>query len=389
MQKEQNDKQVQQINRRQFIIRLGAASATVTVIGAGISALLNQGSGTPEPQSLPVAQSTPDAQATADGTPETVADNPHPNADDPVEPAEGTRPEYTPVEDHYRIDIAATPPVIDEAEWVLPITGLVGNELQLTLDDLKNNYEPVEQYITMSCISNRVAGSLIGTTLWTGASFRDVLADAEPASNATHVKITSADGFDETVSLEEINNDPEITLNYYWDNEPLPVRNGFPIRIHLPNRYGMKQPKWITGMELLDGDEDGYWVRRGWSKDAFVRSTAVIDTVAMDMMVGENGDERHIVPVGGIAWAGPRRISKVEVQINNGEWQEAQLRAPLNNDTDEYKTWVIWRLDWPFEEGNHTFTVRCTEGDDTPQIEEINGVRPDGATGLHSLDANV
>jgi hypothetical protein len=190
------------------------------------------------------------------------------------------------------------------------------------------------------------------------------------------------------VSLEEVYGDPNIVLCYAWDNQPLPERNGFPLRIHIPNRFGMKQPKWITGMELIEGDQDGYWVRRGWSKDAFIRATSVIDTVAVDQTI-TNDAGATLVPIGGIAWAGPRRVSKVELRVDDGPWVEAELRAPLNNSAFEYKTWRIWRYDWPFVEGQHTFAVRMVEGDGTPQIEQEEGVRPDGATGLHTASARL
>ena len=97
----------------------------------------------------------------------------------------------------------------------------------------------------------------------------------------------------------------------------------------------------------------------------------------------ENGTQK-LVPVGGIAFAGARGISKVEVRVNGGPWQEAQLRTPLSETT-----WVIWRFDWPFEEGNHRFEVRCSEGDGTPQIEEFRGNRPSGATGIHDKRVGV
>lgn len=379
---------VESISRRQFLVRLGTTSAVITVAGSGVSALLNAQANDaarlqtasqatiapPVEPTVPVA-STAEAAQVASG-------------DGDVTPAPGTRPEYTPVEQHYRIDIAAIPPVLEEATWKLQISGLVDTPLELTLDDIRNNYPAVEQLITMACISNSVGGDLISTTRWTGASFRDILADAGVQSNATHAKITSADGFDETVALDLVNDDPEVTLNYAWDGEPLPIRNGFPIRIHIPNRFGMKQPKWITRIELIEGDQDGYWVRRGWSKDAILRATSVIDTVAVDDLVNPNA-EQPLVPIGGIAWAGPRGISKVEVQVDGGDWVQAQMRKPLNGDLEEYKTWRIWRYDWPYVAGNHTITVRMYEADGTPQIEQPAGVRPDGATGYHSVRAQA
>jgi hypothetical protein len=162
----------------------------------------------------------------------------------------------------------------------------------------------------------------------------------------------------------------------------LPQRHGFPLRIYIPDRYGMKQPKWITDMEFIDEWEEGYWVRRGWSEDAIVKATSVIDTVALNDRFEDPDSGQTLVPVGGIAYAGARSISKVEVRVDDGDWVEAQLRQPPLSD----KTWVLWRYDWPFEEGDHTFEVRCYDGDGTMQILEETDRRPDGATGIHSAE---
>src|SRR5215207_2728750 len=201
------ESEVTRLNRRQFIIRLGAASATITVVGAGVSALLNNAR---SQQVVPLPQPPRDENADASATEQVVqggAPQPPPNADDPVHPAPGTRAEFTPVSEHYRIDIAAVPPVLDGETWRLMISGLADSPMEFSLDDLKTLFTPINQYITMACISNRVGGELISTQYWTGATFRDVLAMVKPQANATHVRISSADGFDETVALDLINSD--------------------------------------------------------------------------------------------------------------------------------------------------------------------------------------
>ena len=123
-------------------------------------------------------------------------------------------------------------------------------------------------------------------------------------------------------------------------------------------------------------------IKRGWDAVAQVRATAVVDVVASDSLIEE--DDQTLVPIGGIAYAGARGISKVEVKIDDGEWVEAQLREPLSD-----LTWVIWRYDWPFEEGEHTFAVRCYEGGGTLQITEDNSVLPSGATGIHEVTQDL
>ena len=144
----------------------------------------------------------------------------------------------------------------------------------------------------------------------------------------------------------------------------------------------MKQPKWITGVEIGSEYQDGYWVARSWSKDAIVNTTSVVDTVAR-LATYESGGE-NLVPVGGIAYSGARGISAVQVRVNGGPWTDAMLREPLSDTT-----WVIWRYDWPFQQGEHTFEVRCREADGTPQIEQSQPNRPNGATGIHSRTAKL
>ncbi len=359
----------QSINRRQFLVRLGASAATVTVVSAGLGTVLAQR----EQRLL--------EQATS-GAGETVPRRPLPNDGDPVAPAPGTRPEYTAVEDHYKVFIRSSPTEIDINTWSLPITGLVANPMVLSLDDIRNRYESRDQYVTLSCISGRIGTDLISTTWWTGVSLQKILADVQPQAEARYLIITSGDGFYETVSLDLIASDERIMLCYEWDGKPLPFDHGFPLRIWLPDRYGMKQPKWITGIEVTAEYVPGYWVERDWDEVARVKATSVIDTVAVHDL--EVVDGQGYIPVGGIAFAGARGISRVEVRVDGGAWEEAKLRSPLSETT-----WVIWRYEWPFQQGEHTFEVRCAEAGGTPQIEENKGNRPDGASGIHRRKTKI
>ncbi len=354
------------------MIRLGATTATITVLSGGLGAILAQGE----------RRQLDQAVAGSVDLPPMPDRPPFPNADDPVIPAPGTRSEYTEVEDHYQVFLRTEPTRIDLATWSLPIIGLVDNPLTLTLDDIRNNYQSRDQYVTLSCISGRIATTLISTTKWTGISLQQILADVRPQDGARYLIITSGDGFYETVSLDLIYSDERIMLAYDWDGEPIPFDHGAPLRIWLPDRYGMKQPKWIIGIEVTDEYQEGYWVERGWDEVAQVRATSVIDTVAVKNIIEQGG--QRLVPVGGIAFAGTRGISKVEVSVDEGPWQEAQMRAPLSETT-----WVIWRFDWPLQAGDHTYGVRCAEAAGMPQIERKEGNRPSGATGVHRRKADL
>ena len=364
---------VEAIDRRQFLIRLGGATATITVASTVLGSLLAAAARREIEEELAASMAHLSQGSTR---------APFPNANDPLLPAPGTRPEYTPLKDHYQVFIRVEPTTIDGATWSLPIIGAVGNPMTLTIDDIRNNYESRDQYVTLSCISGRIGTTLISTTQWTGVSVQDIIADIRPSENARYLHITSGDGFYETVDLDLIASDERIMLAYEWDGNPIPLDHGFPLRIWLPDRYGMKQPKWITGIEVMEEYKRGYWVVRGWDEVARVQAVSVIDTVAADAAYQSNG--QTLVPVGGIAFAGARGISKVEVRVDGGPWQGAMLRTPLSETT-----WVIWRYDWPFEEGRHEFEVRCAELDGTPQIEEERGNRPSGARGIHSKSASL
>lgn len=362
-------------SRRAFLIKLTGGSAVLTLAAWGLGRLLTlqqqqsgagvplQGLGTP----------TPEPTGTAGGQVSTAT----PGPTNRLAVAPGTRPELTPNSDFYRIDIDTRPPVVDESSWVLEVKGLFDNPRSLKLSDLMA-YPMVTQPITISCISNPIGGSLIGTSNWTGAPFHAVLEDLGLRPEAQEIYIEAVDGFFESVVMADMI-DPRTLLVYGMNDETLPTAHGFPLRIYIPNHYGMKQPKWIKSIEAIDHHGPGYWVERGWSATAIPHIVSIIDTVATDAVEGGK------VPVGGIAWAGDRGIQKVEVQVDDGAWAEASLRVPPLSPL----TWVQWRYDWPTASGRHTFRVRATDGTGTLQIETPSPPYPDGATGYHSVAATI
>ncbi len=371
------------LSRRTALIKLAGGSAFVALSAWGVGRWLGSepkatGAGqpltdlvpaTPEPAATSPSSPmpTPSAQATPMPTVTAIA-----TTRDRVEPAPGTRLELTPNDEFYRIDINTRPVRIDGESWTLHVDGLFDNARPLTIADL-TAYPPVTQPITLSCISNRVGGDLIGTSNWTGARLRDVLKDLGLRPEAQELMIRAADGFYESVAMEDLM-DPRTLLVYGMNGETLPVAHGFPLRIYIPDRYGMKQPKWITHIEAIGDEGPGYWVERGWSAEARPQIVSVIDTVAKEALADGK------VPIGGIAWAGDRGIRKVEVQVDDGEWTAATLRTPPLSPL----TWVQWRYDWPMVPGRHAFQVRATDGTGALQIAEKRGTRPSGATGYHS-----
>lgn len=374
--------------RRALLLKLAGGSAGLAIGAWGLGRILQVpaeevGAELPLSEIVPTTTSTP-TTTSVPAEQATFASTEKPGVTatatmrDRVAPAPGTRPELTSNEEFYRIDISTRPPVLDKESWRLQVSGLFESARELTLDDLAA-FPQVTQPITLSCISNRVGGDLIGTSNWTGARLRDVLEDLGIHPDARELVVESADGFFESVVNKDMM-DPRTLLVYGMNGETLPVDHGFPLRIYIPNRYGMKQPKWITRINAIPDSAPGYWVVRGWDKEAVPHVVSVIDSVAVDQPTADD-----LVPVGGIAWAGDRGISKVELQFDGGEWIEATLRTPGLSQL----TWVQWRFDWAATPGKHTVRVRATDGQGKLQIEEESGVRPDGATGYHQLSVNI
>ena len=288
--------------------------------------------------------------------------HPLPNADAPVAPVAGTRPEFTPLSRHYRVDTNTRPPRIDAAEWRLRVTGMVQRPLAWTLGELRQ-WDPLHQFATLSCISNPPGGDLISTTRWTGVSLKRLLQAFVLSESATHLRIVSADGFSESVALAAIRNDERIMLAYAWDGVPLPANHGFPLRLYVPDLYGMKQPKWIVAIEAVDRWTPGYWVSRGWDREGRVGIVSAID--AINPVPGDSGRQADL---GGAAFAGTHGVSRVEVRVDEGKWETAELRQPPLSEM----TWVLWRARLALSSGTHAFTVRAFDGQGRPQTADFH-----------------
>jgi DMSO/TMAO reductase YedYZ molybdopterin-dependent catalytic subunit len=358
--------------RRRFLRLVGSGSFVVIVTAAGVSLLSKKRPG----PSLAVDGQELLAAAKTSGP---AASPPPAELEKRFPPVPGTRPELTANEDFYRIDIDLKPPAIDGADWRLKLGGLVERPLVLSLRDIRSRPRQT-QALTLSCISNPVGGDLIGTSFWTGTPFKGVLDEAGLKPDVREIFIESADGFYESVPLAEAL-DPRTLLVYEMNGEPLPAGHGYPLRICIPGHYGMKQPKWIVSMEAIDHKGRGFWVDRDWSATAFVRTTSVIDAVA----TRERGAAGGLVPVGGIAYSGDKGISRVEVQANDGPWDEAELRQPALSPL----TWVQWRYLWKAAPGKHVLRVRAYDGAGAMQVAEEHPTVPDGATGIHEKPANI
>jgi DMSO/TMAO reductase YedYZ molybdopterin-dependent catalytic subunit len=306
-----------------------------------------------------------------------------PVPDPGFQPGLGTRPEATPPAALYVVSSEVRSPNVEVADWRFMIGGLVSNPLSLAYDDLRS-LDPVNQASTLTCISNEVGGALIGTGGWTGVPLRALLDRAGVSPAASTIVLRSVTGYTDALPLDRAL-DGRTLVVYGFGGQALTREHGFPARLIVPGLYGMKNVKWLSGIEVVDQDYRGYWEQRGWDPSADVRTQSTIDTGNPSLgnatrIRSENG---HVV-LGGYAFAGNRSIARVELNIDDGGWQSVQVKEPGSEIT-----WRPWRYTWNAAPGEHIVTVRATDGDGVVQSPESLPPHPSGASGWHRLKVRV
>ncbi|MEV7443896.1 molybdopterin-dependent oxidoreductase [Streptomyces sp. NPDC091204] len=288
--------------------------------------------------------------------------------------------------DFYRVDTALVVPRVDAGTWRLRVHGKgVPRPRSYTLDQLLAR-PLIERDITLTCVSNEVGGPYVGNARWLGVPLAGLLSECgvEPPSKggrADQLVARSVDGMTLGSPVEDVMDGRDAMLAVGMNGEPLPFDHGFPVRMIVPGLYGyVSACKWITGIELTTFDAyDPYWVKRAWARRAPVKTQARIDTPKpfARPAVGT-------VVIAGVAWAQHRGITRVEVRVDDGPWQDADLAA---RDTDD--TWRHWSHRWQATPGGHTLAVRATDGTGAVQTEQRARTVPDGASGWHSVFVTV
>jgi DMSO/TMAO reductase YedYZ molybdopterin-dependent catalytic subunit len=280
----------------------------------------------------------------------------------------------------YRVDIDPIPPQLDFNQWSLKITGKVNGPLTLSKDSLMA-MQTNDEFVTLECVSNTInpPGALISNAKWTGVPLSAVLSQAGVASDAEYVVFHCADGYTVGIPLD-LAMKSDALLAYKMNDDLLPTGHGFPLRAIVPGIYGMMNAKWVTEIEAVDYVYLGYWQERGWSNDARIKTTSIIYYPSPQAQV--NGT----IPIAGVAFAGDRGISKVEVSTDGGNtWNEAILKKSLSR-----YSWVLWAYEWtPTGKGGVTIIVRAYDSAGTVQDPSAVQPFPNGASGYNSTQVTV
>jgi DMSO/TMAO reductase YedYZ molybdopterin-dependent catalytic subunit len=286
----------------------------------------------------------------------------------------------TPNSSFYRVDTAIVLPEIAPTTWQLRIHGMVAREITLTFDDLIRRPLTAE-YITLTCVSNPVAGPYVGNALWLGASLASLLRQAGVRAGADQLLCTSQDGFTSGTPLQTVLDGRDAMLAVAMNGTALPVEHGFPVRMVVPGLYGyVSACKWITDIEVTTYKANvAYWAQRGWFAQAPIKTESRID-----VPTGNNPLKPGRTSVAGVAWAQHKGVDAVEVRVDKGPWQQAKLAAVPDIDC-----WRQWVLDWDAAPGVHVIEARATDATGYTQTALQAPPEPNGASGYPSLSVNV
>jgi DMSO/TMAO reductase YedYZ molybdopterin-dependent catalytic subunit len=299
--------------------------------------------------------------------------------------------EITPTDLFYRVDINPVPPTVDANSWRLVVKGLVNTPLTITYEQLRS-MASIPQIATLECVSNKIANDFIGTAIWNGIKLKSVLDQAGLKPNAKYIVFRCADGYDVGIPLERGLQEGSI-LAYGMNGETLNAKHGFPVRAIIPGLYGMMNPKWITEIEVIDRVYEGYWQKKGWANNARYNTHSYIvipgnapirkifrNLGSVNAIVGEQ------IPIAGVAFAGDRGISTIQVSSDGGAtWKDATVKSPLSP-----YSWVIWTTELDVTSGrDYKIVVRAIDKTGKIQTGEVREPFPSGATGYHTVEVQA
>ncbi|MDE3075766.1 MAG: molybdopterin-dependent oxidoreductase [Chloroflexota bacterium] len=279
-------------------------------------------------------------------------------------------------------------PRLEAQDWRLIVDGAVNQPVQvdyLTLVKLP----AITIYKTLECISNLTAKceltsfgcDLISTAQWKGARLKDVLALAGGAKpGAVAIAAVGADEFSSSIPASSAG-DPDVLLAYEMNGVTLPREHGFPVRLLMPNRYGMKSAKWLVKLKVMTVPFVDWYGQRNWNQEGIVRTMARIDVPANGSTIQAEKSQ-----IAGIAYAGGRGIAKVESSADRGRtWRQATLEPALGKDT-----FVRWESTFAPAAGQTTTLIcRATDGTGQLQPNQFSLPQPNGGSGWHSIDVRA
>jgi DMSO/TMAO reductase YedYZ molybdopterin-dependent catalytic subunit len=318
------------------------------------------------------------------------------------------RTAFTPNEAFYvRWHLSEIPNSVDLAEWKLKIEGNVNKPLALSLDELMEKFKPVSLAAVNQCSGNsrsrlqpRVPGGqwgngAMGNALWTGVRLRELLDAAGIKEGSVQAQFQGLEtgqgpkgnGSSAFLKSLELSNPvlDEAMVAYSMNGEPLPMLNGFPVRLVVPGYFATYWMKCLTWVHVLSAPDENFWMKTGYRvpdtprgnttpeemKAGGVKTIPIARMPVRSFLISPESGTK--VPAGmnvtlrGIAFSGYGRVVKVEISDDGAKtWKEAQL----GEDHGPF-SFRIWEKSWtPKTPGKYTVAVRATDEKGNVQPDE-------------------
>jgi DMSO/TMAO reductase YedYZ molybdopterin-dependent catalytic subunit len=278
-------------------------------------------------------------------------------------------------------------PGISSDTWALDVAGLVSKPVQVSYSDLLL-MPSLEHPFTLECAGNPPGGGGVGTPVWSGVPLAALLKEAGIQEGASAVVFHGADSgdgegvppgahFARAIPLEKAM-EPTTLLAYQMNGDPLPADHGFPVRALVPGWYGMDSVKWLTRIEVLGQPFEGYFQREQYVSARTNGERQPITRMLVNSKIIRplEGEEirSKTYRVEGAAWAGERKVAKVEVRLSGGgDWQRASLEA-----MPAAMVWTPWSYDWHIPRpGQYTLEIRASDEDGNTQPDARDPNRKD------------
>lgn len=309
-------------------------------------------------------------------------------------PLEALRHPVTPVGLHYLLthfDI----PKVDAATWRLEVGGLVERPLSFSLEQLQRR-EQRTLAVTLECAGNgrallepRPASQpwlvgAVGTAEWTGTPLAPLLEEAGLDARALEVVFSGLDRgaqkgdvhhYERSLPVAEALRD-EILLAWAINGQPLPPQHGYPLRMIVPGWYGMTHVKWLHAITVVDEPFEGWQQAVGYRmrQSADEQGESVTRILPRALMVPPGYPDfytrtRYLAPgehvLEGRAWSGHGPIERVEVAVDDGTWEPAEVGERLSD-----WAWHGWTFRWKAEPGEHELRCRAADAAGNEQPDE-------------------
>ena len=286
----------------------------------------------------------------------------------------------TPNGSFYRVDTALLLPQVDPSTWQLRIHGMVQREVTITFAELLKR-PLIEDYVTLTCVSDPVGGPYVGNAKWLGASLAALIRQARPLAGASQLLCTSVDGFTSGTPLQVVLDGRDALLAVAMNGTALPVEHGFPARMVIPGLYGyVSATKWVTDIEVTTfAAASAYWVQRGWSQQAPIKTESRIDVPAIGSTLRRGRRRWPGWPGRSTRASPPWRSGSTAARGTRRGWPRCPTSTPGGSGCGNGRP----------RPGNHLIEARATDKTGYTQTAVQAQPRPNGASGYPSATVTV